>query len=134
MAGGRPLKFKTPEELQEKIDAYFATTGRQVDKDGNEYFEPITITGLALALDTSRKVLVEYEEKDEFSNAIKRAKLRCENFAEKMLYSGKSPAGSIFALKNFNWTDKTITEHAGTINVVEGLYNAVAGKTEDIPS
>lgn len=107
---GRPLKFKSLEELQEKIDAYFASTGRQVDKDGKEYFEPVTITGLALALGTSRKVLMEYENKDEYSNTIKEAKLRCENFAERMLYLGKSPTGPIFALKNFSWTDKTETD------------------------
>jgi len=51
---GRPLKFKTVEELQSNIDAYFEET----DKD--EW----TITGLAMALDTSRRVLLEYEEKD----------------------------------------------------------------------
>lgn len=133
MAGGRPLKFKSVEELQEKIDAYFATTGHYVDKDGNDKFEPVTITGLALALGTSRETLVNYEERPEFFDAIKEAKTKCENFAERMLYMGKSPTGAIFALKNFNWTDKQVTEHTGTINIVEGLYNAVSGKTDGIP-
>jgi hypothetical protein len=40
---GRPLKFKTVEEMQEKIDAYFA--------DCIEKERPFTITGLALALE-----------------------------------------------------------------------------------
>ena len=42
----------------------------------------------------------------------------------------------IFWLKNrqkSKWSDKVQTEHSGTINVVEGLYDAVAGKTDSIP-
>ena len=71
---GRPLKFKTPEELQRKIDKYFENC--RTEK------RPFTITGLALALDTCRKAILEYEEREEFSNAIKKAKLMCENYAE----------------------------------------------------
>jgi hypothetical protein len=67
---GRPLKFKTVEELQSKIDAYFETTPK----------EEWTITGLAIALDTFRKVLIDYEsgkydeEDRDFSNTVKMAK------------------------------------------------------------
>lgn len=104
MPAGRPLKFQSVEELQEKIDAYFVKC--------NEDKEPYTITGLALALDTWRSVLCDYEEKDEFSNTIKKAKTRVENYAEKKLYDG-NPAGPIFALKNFNWSDKQQLEHTG---------------------
>lgn len=104
MPAGRPLKFQSVEELQEKIDAYFV----KCDEDK----EPYTITGLALALDTWRSVLCDYEEKDEFSNTIKKAKARVENYAEKKLYGG-NPAGPIFALKNFNWSDKQQLEHTG---------------------
>lgn len=57
---GRPLKFKNKEELQEKIDEYFNNTPQ----------EEWTITGLAIALDTYRSVLCDYEDKDEFSNTI----------------------------------------------------------------
>ncbi|MCK9371036.1 DNA-packaging protein [Candidatus Dojkabacteria bacterium] len=93
---GRPLKFKSVEELQAKIDAYFNDTPK----------DEWTITGLALALDTSRKVLVEYEDKDEFSNAVKKAKLIVENGYEiDLKKAGRS--GTIFALKNFDWRDKT---------------------------
>jgi hypothetical protein len=95
--GGRPLKFSTPEEMQEKIDAYFACC------DENE--EPITITGLALALDTTRELLCDYEEKDEFSDTIKKAKLRVQHAYEKRLVK-RGNAGDIFALKNFGWKDK----------------------------
>lgn len=114
MPGGRPLKFKTPEEMQEKIDEYFDKMEKpKIAIDGNPYYEPITITGLALALHTTRELLCNYEERDEFYDTIKRAKLRVENYAEKMLYLGKSAAGPIFALKNFNWSDKQQTEVSG---------------------
>ncbi len=48
---GRPLKFQTVEELQAAIDGFF--------KECDQKQKPYTITGLALALDTSRKLLCE---------------------------------------------------------------------------
>ena len=101
MAGGRPPKWETPEQLQKEIDKYF------LDCEAND--EPLTITGLAIALDTYRDVLMDYQEKDEFSNTIKKAKQRIENAYEKRLIKyGRS--GDIFALKNFNWTDRQEVE------------------------
>lgn len=94
----KPLKFKTVEELQKKIDDYFESC--------NEEFEPITITGLALALDTSRETLCNYEEKAEYFDTIKRAKLRVQHAYEKRLVK-RGNGGDIFALKNFGWVDKT---------------------------
>jgi len=99
-AGGRPLKFEKPEKLKEAIDNYFNTTPK----------DEWTITGLALELDTSRKVLCEYEDdRPEFSNTIKRAKLKVENGYEiDLKKSGRT--GTIFALKNFDWKDKNETD------------------------
>jgi DNA-packaging protein gp3 len=68
--------------------------------------EPVTITGLALALNTTRATLMDYEEKDDFLNTVKRLKLHCENYAEKHMFTGKNPTGAIFALKNYNWRDQ----------------------------
>lgn len=118
---GRPLKFQSPEELQEKINQYFLTCeeGEEItvyDKKKQELVTytrkiPYTITGLALALDTSRKVLMEYQGKDNFSNTVKKAKLLCENYAElRLLYGDIPPASAIFALKNYGWVDKTETD------------------------
>ena len=47
--GGRPLKFKSAAELGEKIEQYFS----ECEKTG----EPLTVTGLALALDTTSRHL-----------------------------------------------------------------------------
>lgn len=136
--GGRPLKFKTVKELEDKIDAYFAECDPHVvevekiketrDEKTGEVKRtkikdfvmteqiPYTITGLALALDASRETLLEYEgevagreKKDPgYAYAVKKAKLRCQNFAEQFLFSGKHPTGAIFNLKNnHNWQDKS---------------------------
>ena len=96
---GRPLKFETPQAMQKKIDKYF------LDCEKKE--KPLTITGLALALDTSRKVLLDYEDnRPEYSNTIKKAKVICENFVEEYLFTGKNMAGAIFNLKNnYGWKE-----------------------------
>lgn len=97
---GRPLKFKTVEEMQEKIDAYF--------EECDEKEKPYTITGLALALNTTRETLLDYQDRDEFSDTVKKAKLKCENYAEEFLFKGKNVVGSIFNLKNnySRWIDR----------------------------
>lgn len=115
----RPLKFKTVEEMQKLIDVYFAE--RKADK------LPFTITGLALALDTTRQTLLEYEgevdgrdDKDpRFADAIKRAKLRCEEYAETQAFMGKNQAGSIFILKNHGWKDKTEVESTNKVILLD---------------
>ena len=106
--GGRPVKFKTPEEMQKKIDEYFA----HCDEKEN----PMTITGLALALDMSREGLCFYSDKDEFADTIKKAKQKVEEQYEKRLVH-RGNAGDIFALKNFGWEDKTKQELNGSVNV-----------------
>jgi len=98
MPAGRPLKFKTVKELEEKIEAYLS--------DCQERNLPITITGMALWLDTTRDLLCNYENKDEFADTIKRAKMLVEYSYECKLHSGNNAAGMIFALKNFGWKDK----------------------------
>ena len=120
---GRPLKFETLTLLQEKIDGYFNTTPK----------DEWTITGLALYLDTSRKVLCEYEDtREDFSNAIKRAKLKVENGYEIDLKKyGRT--GTIFALKNFDWKDRTETDvtSAGKIIVSEDVIDRVNKTLKD---
>ena len=99
MPGGRPLNWKTPEELQKEIDLYFETTPK----------DEWTITGLALALNTYRQTLLYYEERDEFYDTVKKAKQRIENGYELDLKK-HGRTGTIFALKNFDWKDKSETD------------------------
>lgn len=94
----RPVKWPDPGLFDKAVDAYFD----RCDVDD----EPYTVTGLALALNLSRQGLLEYSGKPLFSDTIKRAKLKIENYAERRLF-GNNVAGVIFNLKNnFKWVDK----------------------------
>lgn len=108
-AGGRPPFFSDPDTLEALCDEYFESI-----KEDGEY---ATITGLALYLGfSSRQSLYEYQKKIEFSDTIKRARLRVEHSYELSLRSGQ-PTGAIFALKNMDWHDKQEQEHSGRIDV-----------------
>lgn len=105
---GQPLKFQSVEELQKLIDKYFDETP----------FTQWMITGLAVALDTSRQTLINYESKDGYFDAIKRAKLKIE-YAYEARLAKRGGAGDIFALKNFGWKDKQdvdVTTNGENIN------------------
>lgn len=147
---GRPLTFDTPKELQRKVDAYFRLcdphiitakkleypqkaldNGKMVtDHEAEPRIvkyktmseqQPYTITGLALYLKTSRQTLLDYQGRKDFSDIIKEAKLRCENYAETLLYSGKNVTGSIFNLKNnYNWSDSKKID--GTLDLRRSEY------------
>lgn len=153
-AFGRPLKFQTVKELQEAIDNYFASLyepafdmwGNPIvnKKTGEQLMKKTlvaTVTGLAVALDTTRDLLLDYEngkhdgkdltidqlaenqQIDDFSDTIKKAKLRIYADTEQQLYKGK-PTGAIFSLKNnYGWVDKTVTETTPTtpVNPYENL-------------
>lgn len=112
---GRPKKYTEVEIMQQKIDKYF----EKCTKDN----EPYTITGLCLALDITRETLSQYLKEEQFSDTIKKAKLKVENYLEKHLITDSSTTGIIFNLKNnFGWTDKQQLEHSGNINnPFEGL-------------
>jgi hypothetical protein len=69
---GRPLRFQDPEELQHKIDAYFA------DCDDNK--KPYLIMGLCLWLDIDHRTLARYAkgegDRGDFCPVIARARDR----------------------------------------------------------
>lgn len=87
---GRKPTFTSAEEMQEKIDAYFASCEPELLRDGdgtpmlNKNGEPVyvggrpmTIQGLALALGfTSRQSLLNYKAKREFVDTVTRAPAR----------------------------------------------------------
>jgi len=110
---GRPKKY-TAAQAKKIVDRYFS----EIEKSGR----PPTITGLALALDTSRKVLCQWAEReDELAAVITRAKSRVELYLEELLTTTRTPAGAIFALKNFGWSDRQELEVSGNLNVMERL-------------
>ena len=121
MTLGRPPKFNTPEEMQHRIDLYFLAckvhqTGnadllRDIPEEDALIINDIddvfpTVTGLGLALDLTRRGLIDYEEKDAFYHTVKKAKQRVENAIEQRLFYNNA-TGSIFNLKNnFEWKDQ----------------------------
>ena len=132
MPNGRPLLFKSAEELQIKIDKYFDSCYvDRIDKDtGKEYTEnirPLTITGLAVALDCDRVTILDYGNKEEFSSTVRAAKLKIQNFAEENLFTNRNASGIIFNLKNnYGWVDKIETD-----NTNNNLSTDLTNLTED---
>lgn len=126
MPAGRPPTYETAEALQEAIDDYFengvTTKTVIIGRAPNNYtiqVEVPTITGLCHYLGfESRQSFYAYEKKEEFSYTIKRSRLFIEQHYEEMLQTGNT-TGAIFALKNFDWSDKQEidqkTEHSGTV-------------------
>ncbi len=107
---GQPLKFKTVQELEDKIESFFTSDDAYIinfkDRKEEKIFAP-TMSGLALHLDVDRKTITNYSNKEEYFPAIKRARSRIESHLEKKLY-GNNVTGLIFNLKNnFDWKDKS---------------------------
>ena len=167
----KPLKFKTVEELEKGIDLYFASLydyardmwgNRLKDKDYRapdddsdkdnphagfvmKKVKVATVTGLAVALDTTRETLLDYEsgkyddrdaegnhitleqEQQEYndqvgkySDTIKRAKQMILEDTEQQLFKPGRATGAIFSLKvNYEWQDKNVTELLDTDGVLD---------------
>jgi len=118
-AGGRPLKFKTVKEMQDKINSYFDfcdnRTREIMDKKGNTVTitvpAPYTMSGLANALDTTRETISCYKEKDEFTDTIMRARAKVQEDIEIRLMETRNEKGAIFNLiNNFGWKQKQETD------------------------
>lgn len=96
------MRFQTVEELESAIDAW-AEERRALDK-------PFTMTSLARFLGTNRQVILNYrkeEDRKEYWDAVKRARVLCEEDLEERLLTSGKPIGCIFSLKNnFGWEDK----------------------------
>lgn len=139
---GRPPKFKSAEEMQEKIDQYFAQCEGTVlmDDEGNPVLDrkgcpvivgakPKTVTGLALALGfTSRQALLNYQAKPKFMNTVKRAKLKCEEYAHCRLYDRDGARGAIFDLSaNYKWKETEPQSEKKDNNLLEAIKESAEG-------
>jgi hypothetical protein len=116
---GRPPVFKSPDELQGKIEAYFnggankrtVIIGKGENRQSIE-IPLITITGLCYYLGfESRQSFYAYEKNESFSYIIKKARLRIEQHYEETLQLDTPAAGSIFVLKNMDWSDRVEQDH-----------------------
>lgn len=144
MSAGRPPHYNSVEDLEGKILEYWQSCQMKKTKDPETDEEiitdgkPPTITGLAYFLGfESRQSFYDYEQNDEFSYTIKRARLMIESNYEEALFN-KNAAGPIFALKNFGWKDTQEIKHdlpRGFLNI-DPLADDTAnnGTTENRPS
>jgi hypothetical protein len=105
-ARGRPRKIQSPDHFDDLVDAYVNFC--------YEVEEPLTITGLALFVGFCNKRELHKFKTDQpnFASSINRAVSVVEAGYERNLHAA-SAGGSIFALKNFGWHDKTEHEVTG---------------------
>ena len=114
---GRPRAFKSVEEVEEKINAYFNYC--------EEKEKPYTMSGLAYYLGISRQTLVNYSNQDKFFDTIKKARDRVQMQLEENALSNKAnPTFTIFNLKNnFDWKDKIEHSSSEVENINKNISN-----------
>lgn len=116
---GQRKKFEDIDQLKAAIDNYFL--------DCDERRAPYTVSGLALHLETSRRMLLDLQKKDYYSNDFKHliglAKQKILSRMEEGALSGRYNAtATIFTLKNnFGYVDKTeqVIEQKNNSEVLE---------------
>lgn len=136
--GGRPPKYKTPEEMSAKIDEYFLRCEgellRNADGDPvlNRFQQPIyvdrkqpTSAGLARALGFgSRKSLFDYQGKKAFEDVMRKAMLYLEEKTEERLFDKEGANGAKFSLQNnFHWRDgnRDDAEKAPAVTIINDI-------------
>lgn len=121
---GRPRAFKNVEEVKSKIDAYFNYC--------EEKEKPYTMSGLAYYLEISRQTLVNYSNKDEYFDTIKKARDKVQMQLEENALSNKAnPTFTIFNLKNnFDWKDKVEVKNTN-LPKVEELLSKIESEAND---
>lgn len=139
---GKPPKYKSKEEIEEKIEQYFESCKGEplCDADGNPMLDkwqnpimigqkPPTITGLALALGfASRQALLNYQGKKEFNDTITRAKSRVEEYAESRLFDRDGSNGAQFSLRNnFKGWDGNQESNADALERLDEVLKKIGG-------
>ena len=125
MPAGRPRKYETVEELEQLIEEYFELSEGEplLDAEGAPVtykgqvvmvkgYHP-TVTGLALHLGLrSRQAVLNYQGRPEFNDAITRAKLKIEDYANQRLFDKDGVQGAKFTLTNNyeGYKEKTETD------------------------
>jgi len=122
---GQPLKFSTPEDLQDKVNKYFEDTP----------FEEWTITGLALTLNISRQGLYDYDKRPGYAEILTQARALVEHSYEIGL-KVVGGSGHIFGLKNFGWKDTQQIDAtiSGTLALLQDRLEAANARVNDDPS
>lgn len=131
--GGKPLRFKTPEQLEDEIEQYFQScfTKEYIkDKEGNivdtrmVQVKPFTIMGLCMALNIERETLLRYGKNERYYDIIFKARQVVQDYVENRLLTSSNQSGAMFWLKNnAGYSDKHEVEQNITSNVsLSDLY------------
>lgn len=131
------LKYKTVNELEEAIEAYFESCKGEIvtDKKGKPVLyrgrpvyagaRPPTVTGLAYYLGfRSRQALLNYQCRKMFHDAITRAKMRVEAYTEERLFDQGGVNGAKFSLANnfSGWSaEGAKAEAADPVQIVDDI-------------
>lgn len=111
---GSPRKFKDVKTFNKKVESYF----KECESNG----KVPNVLGLCIHLDIIRDTLIEYEKRPEFTDTIKEARQKIEEFKMQKLYSQGNVTGVIFDLKcNHGWVDKQVIEQDIKLTTVESL-------------
>lgn len=100
--------WECPDAMRIEIEEYFQSRWetrkirQRVEGEMQEweesYMRPPTMAGLALSLGVTRKTLLNYNNRDEFTPVLEAAKARIAEFAEEALYTREASNGARFAL------------------------------------
>jgi len=105
--------YKTAEELRQAVNLYFD------ECDDNQ--SPYTISGLCLHIGFTRDAFFRHTYDTELGDVVNQARLLIEQQHELRLLTTKKPTGTIFALKNLGWSDRSYQD------------GGIAGGTTDNP-
>lgn len=132
---GRPVKYETVEQIQERVESYWETIGPVFleDKEGNLIRDvqgkPIkigsvnpNILGLAEHLDITLETLNQYQKREDLSATVTRAKQKIQQWLVSRFADGDvKPAGLQFQLKNqHGWKDESTVNSNGTLTHQHG--------------
>lgn len=146
--GGRPPKFKSVEEMQDAINAYFERTLGNVKvttyPDGKVEETPaplpVTMSGLANSLGMDRISLLNYEKREvkgekKFFNTIREARRLVEEFAEGKLFQPGVANGAAFSLRNNakGWEDRRKVDENSKREVSGHIVNEIVDYTDAQP-
>lgn len=116
--GGRPPSFKSPEELENKIQKYL--------KECEEKEKPVLVVGFAVFCNVHKDTIYEYAKKPEYSDSLK----RLTQAAEHSLVSGglvgkyNSSFAIFLAKNNHKYKDKVEQEvQVKKVKSFDDFYN-----------
>lgn len=140
--GGRPVKFKSPEEMLEKIYEYLSETDgrtKQIVTKGGQVVEanipaPVTVEGFCAFAGITKTTFYDYRTKKPFKPIIEQFRQIVESYWVGLCAEGQSGNKADFVLKNAfsdDWKDKTINEHDLADGLKTSLVTFVSVKNED---